>query len=242
MWLHGSPLLRRTKQHLEALPACLGNGFGSKRSWSQHGEDLLLLQILQQPHDNGFYVDIGANHPLKRSNTYRLYCLGMHGICIEPNRELYHIQMKYRPLDTHIHAGCADKEDEMVFYNMNYDVFSTYDKEEATIALQDQYKLGTKLLSEDNVAVTTLEKVLDQYEINGRSFDLLSVDTEGYDLRVLQGNNWDKYKPRIIIIEAADSEKTKEIDQYLESLSYRKKQRSGANLIYCRADSTPKEI
>ena len=41
----------------------------SNRSFSQEGEDQILERLLDS-NSNGFYVDIGAHHPIKFSNTY----------------------------------------------------------------------------------------------------------------------------------------------------------------------------
>ena len=57
-------------------------------SYSQHGEDKLVRQLLEKLNlKDLLYVDIGANHPIKISNTYLLYRNGMRGIVIEPNRD-----------------------------------------------------------------------------------------------------------------------------------------------------------
>ena len=39
--------------------------------WSQEGEDILLQRIFGN-RNNGFYVDVGAHHSSKFSNTFKL--------------------------------------------------------------------------------------------------------------------------------------------------------------------------
>lgn len=39
-----------------------------QRSWSQEGEDLILRRIFENK-NTGFYVDVGAHHPKRFSNT-----------------------------------------------------------------------------------------------------------------------------------------------------------------------------
>ena len=44
-------------------------------SFSQEGEDLILKRLFDhlKPNDKGFYIDIGAHHPVRFSNTYLFY-------------------------------------------------------------------------------------------------------------------------------------------------------------------------
>ena len=56
----------------------------SARSYSQEGEDMILRRFLAGQKD-GFYVDVGAHHPVRFSNTYYFYKQGWAGINIEPN-------------------------------------------------------------------------------------------------------------------------------------------------------------
>jgi hypothetical protein len=66
------------------------------KSYSQEGEDMILQRIFEnQP--CGFYVDVGAHHPKRFSNTYFFYKKGWRGINIEAmvgSRQLFN---KMRP-------------------------------------------------------------------------------------------------------------------------------------------------
>ena len=52
-------------------------------SYSQEGEDMVLARYLEGQ-KNGFYVDVGAHHPFRFSNTYHFYLKGWHGVNIDP--------------------------------------------------------------------------------------------------------------------------------------------------------------
>lgn len=54
-------------------------------SYSQFGEDLLAQEILGYERCDIFYIDIGAFHPISKSNTYIFYKRGSRGMCVEPN-------------------------------------------------------------------------------------------------------------------------------------------------------------
>ena len=48
----------------------------------------------------------------------------------------------------------------------------------------------------------TLSSILDSSPY--KSIDVLSIDVEGSELKVLKGLNFDKYKPKLIIVEYLD--------------------------------------
>lgn len=62
------------------------------------------------------------------------------------------------------------------------------------------------LIDEISVPVRSLESILDEYLPQETHIDFLSVDVEGLDLEVLKSNNWDKYRPKVVVIECWDSD------------------------------------
>lgn len=231
-FIHNKAPLRKAKAYLEAFPVLFGERYCSTIEWSQHGEDPILLEELSQYINNGYYVDIGANHPTKNSNTYRLYCLGMRGITVEPNQELHQLQKKLRPGDFHLGVGCSQKAGLSVFHEFNYHVFSTYSEEEALQLASDPSEIGLKLLKKEPTPVLPLHEIIKKCKPLDRDiFSLLSIDTEGLDELVLRSNNWDLYRPKIIIVEGrADSED--QVKQYLENQKYEAFQVCQHNTLY----------
>ena len=56
----------------------------SKRSYSQYGEDLIILNFFERlGFNDGFYLDIGAYHPTFISNTHLLHTKGWSGVCVD---------------------------------------------------------------------------------------------------------------------------------------------------------------
>lgn len=62
-------------------------------------------------------------------------------------------------------------------------------------------RLGRNVTSSKVVRTHALREILDKYKSPGQEIHLLSVDVEGYDLEVLQSNNWKKYVPKVIVCE-----------------------------------------
>ena len=69
--------------------------------------------------------------------------------------------------------------------------------------MRQQGKIEKKI----DIQTNTLENILDNYSIN--KIDLLTIDVEGFELKVLKGLNFDKYKPCVIVVEFLDLEANK---------------------------------
>ncbi len=212
--------------------------FGSQVVYSQNGEDIILLSIINKPNYKGFYIDIGANHPKKLNNTYLLNRLGWHGINIEPNPFNLQLFKKKRPKDINLNIGISSTESILPFYLFKEDTLSTFDKE-----IADKYELmGHKIKSVLNIDTKRLENVLDFY-VQDKHIDFMSIDTEGYDLEILKTNNWNKYRPSFILLETLEYEKNKrgekvneEYDSFMKEIRYRKIAETYINTLYINED------
>jgi len=68
------------------------------KSYSQEGEDMILRRLFEKQL-TGFYVDVGAHHPKRFSNTYFFYKQGWHGINIDAMPGSMKLFEKIRPRD-----------------------------------------------------------------------------------------------------------------------------------------------
>ena len=69
-------------------------------SYAQNLEDVMLYRILKRV-EAGFYIDVGAQHPVLDSVNKAFYDRGWRGINIEPNSEDFSLLQKERPLVVH---------------------------------------------------------------------------------------------------------------------------------------------
>jgi len=167
------------------------------KSYSQEGEDMILRRIFKDKR-SGFYVDVGAHHPIRFSNTYAFYRLGWKGINIEPNPESIKLFRKLRLKDLNLNLGVANHQGVLRYFMFNEPALNTFDSDLAEIRLKNpEYKIE----SETHVEVTTLENILDQSQLAFNQIDFLTIDVEGMDLDVLKSNNWNKYKPSWVLVE-----------------------------------------
>jgi hypothetical protein len=80
------------------------------RCYGHSGEDLVLDRLLNGKR-MGFYIDVGAHHPTRFSNTYLFYKKGWSGINIDANPKSMELFNRRRSRDINIEVGIAKKMD-----------------------------------------------------------------------------------------------------------------------------------
>lgn len=203
--------------------------FQSRESYSQHGEDTFLINtIFKDQTRPGRYLDIGASHPVRISNTYLLHRQGWSGIVVEPISRLLRLHKRWRPKDTHVQCLIGGTDGMAEFFLMYPSVLSTTSPEqyEAVIAA------GYRLIERVNIPQLTLGTLLHRYG-EGKGIDFASVDIEGVDWIVAkQIAELDKrLVPRCLCIESNDEEANLRVTNLLRDV-YRNKERMGANTIF----------
>lgn len=170
-------------------------------SYSQEGEDMVLKRIFDNQ-TNGFYIDIGAHHPKRFSNTYNFYLKGWKGINIDAMPRSMDLFDKIRPRDINLELGVGQKEQQLNYYIFNEPALNSFSKElsQTRDKAQDSYFIKDII----KVEVKPLNKILDTYLINNE-IDFLNVDVEGLDLDVLKSNDWSKYRPKFVLVEILSS-------------------------------------
>jgi FkbM family methyltransferase len=193
-------------------------------SYSQYNEDLYLDLIFKCKSD-GFYVDIGANDPSILSNTKRFYDRGWKGVNVEPNPTLHAKLQNHRPNDVNLNVGVGSSRGSLPFYIMSADTLSSFDKEAAFAGGKVHGAHLEKVLA---VELVTLAEIFATYA--PAEIDFLSVDTEGYDLQVLQSNDWSKWRPKALVVETAFHDDR--VDKYLITIGYERVFDNSCNSIY----------
>ena len=79
-----------------------------RRTYSQNQEDLFISEYFKNK-KKGFYLDIGAYHPIKFSNTQLLYNKGWHGMNIDLNQVSIDCFKIIRKRDNNIRAAISNK-------------------------------------------------------------------------------------------------------------------------------------
>lgn len=206
-------------------------------SYSQDGEDMVLRALLEESKiETGFFVDIGALHPFRFSNTAHFYRDGWKGINIEPTPSSFTLFEQHRKRDINLNIGIGQEHDELTFYCFNEPAFNTFDKE-----LSEERALipGYHIIDTTPVKVYPLAEVLDKHVPQGTHINFMTIDAEGLDYKILLSNNWDKYCPDFILAEDViefDNLNKSEIYQLLTSKGYQLAAKTFRTLIFKRKD------
>lgn len=169
-----------------------------QRVWSQEGEDKILQRMFErQP--KGFYVDVGAHHPKRFSNTYLFYRLGWRGINIDAMPGSMSLFRKYRPRDINIELGVGREEGRLDYYLFNEPALNGFSRKVSVARNKEDTAYRVKEVKK--IDVRPLSVILDQYLPDGQEIDFLSVDVEGWDYNVLASNDWQRFRPKVVLAE-----------------------------------------
>lgn len=179
-------------------------------SYAQEGEDRILSRVIDLS-KKGFYVDVGAHSPSRCSNTYYFYKKNWNGINIDAMPGSMRLFNWTRRRDINLEIAIGESNTELIYYMFKERLFNTFDKN-----LADERIERFKSYNTIKIPVLRLEEVLDTYLPRDQEIDFLSVDVEGLDLQVLRSNNWNKYRPKYLIVEILHNN----FDEILKSESY----------------------
>jgi FkbM family methyltransferase len=187
------------KSNIRDLQAKILDTYAVK-SYSQEGEDMTLRRVFEG-RERGLYVDVGAHHPHRFSNTYYFYRRGWHGINIEPNPDVIRAFQFARRRDTNLSIGVSDRAGFLTYYMFDDPALNTFDR-----GIVDSRLATTpyKVVKSMNIPVNRLDAILGKNLPLGRGIDFLSIDVEGLDLRVLQSNDWTLFRPTYLLVEALE--------------------------------------
>lgn len=174
--------------------------FRFHKSYSQDGEDMVLRALFESLPKGyrGFFVDVGAHHPVRFSNTYHFYRKGWRGINIDATPGSMRSFGWMRRRDINLELGIGAEKGGLTFYCFDEPALNTLSEEVAQErASGGRYKITKKV----EVPVLPLHEVLQQHLPKGTKIDFFSVDVEGMDEMVLRSNDWQIFRPTFILAE-----------------------------------------
>jgi len=170
-----------------------------RAAFSQEGEDLVIARLLdidQRP--DGFYVDVGAHHPERFSNTMFFYQRGWRGINIDPMPGMAKEFAARRPRDINLEVAISENSTTIEYAVFNEPALNGCDMR---LASTRNGKNGHRIVNHFPVQCRRLDEVLDEHMPADTMIDFLSVDVEGHDLSVLKSNAWGRYRPMLVLAE-----------------------------------------
>jgi FkbM family methyltransferase len=192
-----------------------------KLSYSQEGEDLILNRLFLNK-KKGFYIDVGAHHPIKFSNTFLLYKNGWNGINIDAMPNSMEIFKTVRNRDINIEAAISNEKEQLKYFIFNEKALNTFSSE---LAVKRHDNTNFKIIETVKLNTIPLSEILEKYLETTQEIDFLSIDAEGFDLKVLKSNDWNRFRPKVILIEESNSDiiniiNNSEVYKYLIDKSY----------------------
>jgi len=163
-------------------------------SYAQNFEDVMLWRALGHV-KNGFYIDIGAQHPVIDSVSKAFYEKGWRGIHVEATPAYAKLLREDRPDEIVIEAAVSDQHGSIKFYEIPETGISTGDAHIAAMHREKGFPVR-----EINVPTLTLADIL---SIAGeREIHWLKIDVEGMEKHVLEGWGHHPNRPWILVVEA----------------------------------------
>jgi len=169
--------------------------FSFFKSYGATGEDVLLNKIFKD--NKGFYIDVGALHPINGSLTHNLYKRGWTGLNFDIDESNIKFFKIFRRRDSSFRMAISSSKGEVNSYIFSSGSgLNTLEKSWA-----DKW---SKLLGKDyfikKLKKTTLTSVVKKFKIQNK-IDLLNIDVEGHEVDVLNGSDFKLFRPKIITIE-----------------------------------------
>lgn len=165
-------------------------------SYAQNFEDVMIARLFDA-HYRGFYVDIGAAHPDFLSVTRHFYDQGWSGINVDPTFRFYPLLCEARHRDTNLQCAIGNSPGLATFYEIpNYAENSTLER---TVA--DRLASTELAPTPHEVEIVRLADLCNIH-VKDRTIDFMKIDVEGGELGVLQSGDWERFRPRLLIVEA----------------------------------------
>ena len=165
-------------------------------SYSATGEDVFINKIFENE-NHGFFVDVGALHPINGSLTYNLYKKGWSGLNIDLMEQNLLLFKYFRKRDKNINLAISSDEGDIKAYIFERGSGLNTTNKKWAEKWKKKIKKSFKI---HKVKKNTLSNVLSNEKIKS-DFELLNIDVEGHELEVIQGLDLKKYRPKLITIE-----------------------------------------
>lgn len=197
----------------------------AKESYSQAGEDSIIAELLTDTDASAsLYLDIGANHPTRLSNTYGLYRKGWQGIIVEPNTKLLAMHKRLRPRDEQLAVACGTEPGVLHFQHAVSHVLSGF--AEGDMKTKDFRR-------SELMPILTVDVIMQAYP--DKEIALLSIDVEGFDFEVAQGAAESLSRTKVVCIEGEESH-TELMDFFLAQ-GFKLHRNTRHNLIFVSGSS-----
>jgi FkbM family methyltransferase len=164
-------------------------------SYSQNLEDYhLSLAFAGQA--TGTYIDIGAGHPIADNVSFWFYERGWQGVVVEPQSKLAALYPRLRPRDVAV-AGLIGRENGEADFHIVGGLHGLSTTKEGVAKATQVFGVHYQTT---RTPTTTLAKLCERHGLG--TVDFLKIDVEGAECDVLLGGDWERFRPKVVVIEA----------------------------------------
>jgi hypothetical protein len=175
-----------------------------KGHFGQYAEDVLVRKYFPSDFSGGKYLDVGAYHPFRHSNTAFFWLKGWSGVNVDANPATIELFRKVRIGDRNICAaivpaeflsdGSAEVELDIPFGASERAGISAIGRIRSK--MQEPKNIPSKLI---NVPAKTVNQLL--YENQLKELDFFSLDIEGFDSAIIKDFDFSYCTPKMICVE-----------------------------------------
>lgn len=198
----------------------------------QANQDMILWGALFSDVPHGYFVDVGAHDGVTYSNTLVFEERGWLGVCVEAHPDYITDLHKSRKFSYIIHAAAGPQNlPDVTLYGTPFGFLSTVEHSDVSMldAIHGYDGIGRK---EYHVPMRRLDDIL--HDVNSPvGFELLCIDTEGYEVEVLKGFTIDYWIPRVILLEGFDTKHKDAVITWMADKGYTFADTLGVDLVYC---------
>jgi len=184
------------KSFLRYLNLCRRKYKYKKISYSLNAVDLIIDYIFKNK-KNGFYLDVGSQHPISNNNTYLLFKRGWSGINIDLDKKNIDLFNTARPNDKNLNlAISSDVAEKNLYFYHDKSPINTLDKVVSDFQAATVKEIKT-------IKTTTLDITLQSLKLNNK-IDYMNLDVEGHEMEIFKAFDLSLYKPSVISVEFLD--------------------------------------
>ena len=162
---------------------------------SQYGQDFYLWNVVFGEQDDGYFVDIGANHPIDLSNSYFFESQGWQGSAFEPLARFEDAWREHRSAEFH-RAAIAEVHQRRAFVEISGPAGW-----EHTLSAFREHVRPEDMRMYGYVEYDVETAPLERFVATTTPVHLVLIDVEGAELSVLRGIDIGSFQPTCIMVE-----------------------------------------